>query len=180
MNKISKPLNRQRRIALLRKRDGDGCFYCRHLPGGKQTLSDEQVTFDHYIPQAAGGTWDLKNLRLACRKCNNRKGDRVPRADGSIPPPPIRSMSRSAKRAHRPELCKTCFTARMLSGDDECGDCGRRALPQHRSHVYKRRTWECDHNLTWCIACCLADATERKRLQATASGHPSDRPEPGE
>jgi hypothetical protein len=48
--------SRRERIRLLTKRDGAGCYYC------KVELMEDQITFDHYIPQAAGGTWDIREF----------------------------------------------------------------------------------------------------------------------
>ncbi|HYD98564.1 MAG TPA: HNH endonuclease [Alphaproteobacteria bacterium] len=50
---------------------GGRCFYCAEPVGAK-------ATFDHVIPQAFGGTDDPGNIVLAHRRCNQRKGDRLP------------------------------------------------------------------------------------------------------
>tara|TARA_B100000609_G_scaffold175041_1_gene152077 strand:- start:78 stop:629 length:552 start_codon:yes stop_codon:yes gene_type:complete len=63
-----------RKIELSRKnilrRDGMRCQYC----GTKSS----ELTLDHIIPKSRGGsdTWD--NLITACKKCNNKKGNRTP------------------------------------------------------------------------------------------------------
>lgn len=155
------------KIAVLRDRDGPGCFLafpgCRHVA----YIPDAEVTFDHFHPKSRGGTWKIENMRLACRPCNNKKADRVPGLDGSIPPPPARQQRRATKRALvRPELCTICHTARLLSGEEVCWACGRHALPQHRDQRYKRRTWECDHSETWCISCCLMTPAEKHAMLA--------------
>lgn len=56
----------------LGERDGAACFYCR-TPADPTTL-----TFDHWVPLAAGGTSTPTNLRLACYPCNQAKGNRLP------------------------------------------------------------------------------------------------------
>ena len=50
---------------------GGRCFYCGEPAGAK-------ATFDHLIPRAYGGADDPANIVLAHRRCNQRKGDRLP------------------------------------------------------------------------------------------------------
>lgn len=56
------------------RRDGYRCQYC-----GCKT---KELTLDHIIPKSRGGadTWD--NLTTACKKCNNKKGNRTPEEAG--------------------------------------------------------------------------------------------------
>ena len=53
-------------------RDNNQCQYC-----AKVFLSDK-LTLDHIVPKSKGGknTWD--NLVAACKKCNQKKGNRTP------------------------------------------------------------------------------------------------------
>ena len=54
------------RIApLIFKEHGEQCLEC-----GKQ----HNLTIDHIIPIAMGGTNELKNLQPLCKSCNSRKG----------------------------------------------------------------------------------------------------------
>lgn len=57
-------------------RDAFRCLYC----GRRQAV--EELTFDHLLPRARGGTSHWENLVAACRGCNGRKGDRTPAAAG--------------------------------------------------------------------------------------------------
>ncbi|MGX6604564.1 HNH endonuclease [Micromonosporaceae bacterium Da 78-11] len=57
----------------LSARDGRSCFYCGI---GFADLTD--ATIDHLIPQSVLPGWRQFNLVLACRPCNNRKGDTLP------------------------------------------------------------------------------------------------------
>lgn len=50
---------------------GGRCFYCGEPIGAK-------ATFDHLIPQAYGGADEPANVVLAHRRCNQKKGDRLP------------------------------------------------------------------------------------------------------
>lgn len=55
------------------EREKKKCFYC-----GKN-LKFRQITLDHYLPKSKGGTEDIFNLVLSCRKCNRLKGNKIPR-----------------------------------------------------------------------------------------------------
>lgn len=54
---------------VVRERASYLCEYC-HSP---EKLSASRFTVDHLIPQSLGGTDDLANLALACRRCNERR-----------------------------------------------------------------------------------------------------------
>jgi 5-methylcytosine-specific restriction endonuclease McrA len=56
----------------LYKRDGGICKISNHH------ISREEATRDHIRPRAHGGSDDPGNLRLACERCNNRRGSRMP------------------------------------------------------------------------------------------------------
>jgi 5-methylcytosine-specific restriction endonuclease McrA len=54
---------------------GSDCFYCE-----KPTREDaepnapDRATMDHLLPRKEGGLTKLKNLRIACLRCNNERG----------------------------------------------------------------------------------------------------------
>jgi len=52
-------------------RDGFQCQYCA------KKFSARELTFDHVIPRAAGGTTCWTNIATACISCNARKGHRT-------------------------------------------------------------------------------------------------------
>ena len=54
------------------KRDRFTCQYCGKQPGS------EELTIDHVVPRAQGGTSSWDNCVLACVGCNTRKADRTP------------------------------------------------------------------------------------------------------
>ncbi len=60
-------------------RDRFSCQYCG------LRFETRDLTFDHVIPRSRGGrtTWD--NVVTACRDCNMRKGNRLPRDAGMLP-----------------------------------------------------------------------------------------------
>jgi len=49
------------------------CQYCRFY------FEADQLTVDHIVPRAMGGTDQRRNLASACRRCNDEKGARDPR-----------------------------------------------------------------------------------------------------
>ena len=53
----------------IRKRANYLCEYC-HSP---EKISATRFTVDHIIPQSLGGSDELDNLALACRRCNERR-----------------------------------------------------------------------------------------------------------
>lgn len=53
-------------------RDRYRCQYC----GDQKTAKD--LTLDHMLPRAQGGATTPQNLVAACKKCNQRKGNRTP------------------------------------------------------------------------------------------------------
>ena len=54
------------------KRDKFTCQYCGAQPGS------EELTIDHVVPRAQGGTSIWTNCVLACIDCNAKKADRTP------------------------------------------------------------------------------------------------------
>ncbi|MEQ8466258.1 MAG: HNH endonuclease signature motif containing protein [Coleofasciculus sp. E1-EBD-02] len=54
---------------IVRERANYQCEYC-HSP---ERLSANRFTVDHIIPKSLGGTDDINNLALACRRCNERR-----------------------------------------------------------------------------------------------------------
>lgn len=51
------------------RRDSHTCQYCG---------SHSELTVDHVIPKSRAGSDSWENLITACRKCNNKKGNRTP------------------------------------------------------------------------------------------------------
>jgi 5-methylcytosine-specific restriction protein A len=59
---------RKKMTRLVMKRDKHECRIC----GSKKNLQ-----IDHIYPMARGGTNDLDNLQILCKKCNLKKSDKV-------------------------------------------------------------------------------------------------------
>lgn len=78
--KSAKPFYRKMRgiqISRLMARDGLNCSIC-NAPLDRRIRDEDHpdmVTFDHVVPQSAGGGDEPSNLRLAHRRCNMERGD---------------------------------------------------------------------------------------------------------
>ena len=53
-------------------RDGGRCQYCG------AGVRRSEITFDHVVPRALGGTTKWENIVIACVPCNQKKGGRTP------------------------------------------------------------------------------------------------------
>ena len=89
---------RWKQVMSLRNRDGDGCCWCGMLlryPTGAErrrgggTHGPDDVTIEHLVPVAQGGTDEESNLLLAHAACNNERGTDVNRVPLWYPPPPM-------------------------------------------------------------------------------------------
>lgn len=61
---------------------GGKCFYCHRqiwheVSGRRRVTSDRFATVDHLWPKSRGNP-AIGNTVLACRQCNQRKGNRAP------------------------------------------------------------------------------------------------------
>lgn len=151
---------REERIAILLERDGD---FCMHPDCGKQFKLGDDITIDHWNPLSNGGTWDMKNLKLMHRKCNQYKGDIIPHDDGTLPARRISTFKRRAeKRADRTGVCETCMSGRILLFGEECPDCGSGPQPTSAPTVYQLRPKECPHEGPWHCWMCYLGMIPRK------------------
>lgn len=143
-------MTRAERIEILSLRDGTDCFLCT-----KPFKFEEDITFDHWIPRSKGGTWDLENLRLAHKRCNALKGDRIPNPDGTLPDVvrTTKFRSRQVKRSERPDLCQKCTNGRSLGPFESCDVCKSGPMPERFPRWAKVKSSECDHEDFWCWAC---------------------------
>ncbi len=65
---LTLPLTRR----LVYARDQYTCQYCGNSPGASQ------LTLDHVLPKSRGGQKTWENIVTACKRCNQRKGNRTP------------------------------------------------------------------------------------------------------
>jgi 5-methylcytosine-specific restriction endonuclease McrA len=54
------------------RRDLHACMYCSN------TFGERELTRDHIVPKSRGGRDIWTNVVSACRRCNQRKGNRTP------------------------------------------------------------------------------------------------------
>lgn len=72
-----KRVKRMRRIRVQMWADNNLCRICH-----KKIKSLRSSSIDHRIPLSMGGPrWDLRNLQLAHKQCNNIKGNRIYKRD---------------------------------------------------------------------------------------------------
>lgn len=64
---------RKLREKLYKKQNGL-CYICGLTMSITNPKSTAYATFDHVIPRIQGGVEAQKNLRLACSRCNHKKG----------------------------------------------------------------------------------------------------------
>lgn len=163
-------------VAALVERDGTKCMFpgCGSELDFSVTKGPNEVTLDHWIPQwfgkDEGWSWDeiwaVSNLKLMHKKCNAKKGERVPNEDGTLPERVTREFRyRRQKRATRPELCHVCDNGRKLGPNEVCASCSSGPQPERFPRWAKAKSTECDHELFWCWACSIgiverAGATE--------------------
>ena len=76
-------------------RDGYICQYCG---------SYKELTIDHVVPKAQGGTSCFDNCVASCKPCNNNKNDRTPKQAGL----------RLKRKPHHPTIVEF-FSIRMRS-----------------------------------------------------------------
>ena len=149
-----KELSRQERVHFILKRDGAHCVIC-----DKPFMPNSEITIDHWIPKAAGGSDDLENLRLAHKKCNVWKGDRVPNEDGSLPPKPPKNdfvRRKESKKLLKSLICHKCNNGRLLKQNEICKTCNSPAGPEKYPHWAKRDAIKCTHTgIEWCWACSI-------------------------
>lgn len=151
-------------ITQLVERDGLVCG----LPGCEQPIRLDapdgpmETTIEHWYPQwwckeqnwTQDEIWALDNLKLAHKRCNAKKGERVPNEDGTLPERALSKFRfRRQKRAGRPELCGECDNGHNLFVGEICANCGCDA--QRFPKSAKVRFDECDHEILWCWVCSI-------------------------
>ena len=75
MGRIRGPRAKRKRELIHRLAEAHGwcCFYCER-PLSYEGPKHLRPTLDHVVPLGEGGTNHFRNLVIACRRCNHRKG----------------------------------------------------------------------------------------------------------
>lgn len=72
---------RSGRVRRLVERDGQACHYCKENTVMYSNEGNRNnpllATADHIVPKSMGGPGYLRNFVLACRTCNERRGDNL-------------------------------------------------------------------------------------------------------
>lgn len=68
-------------------RDDYTCQYC------DKRFTKPNLTIDHVTPKSAGGPKTWENIVAACKKCNQKKANKLPREAGMFPTNPPRQPS---------------------------------------------------------------------------------------
>jgi hypothetical protein len=138
-------------LQFLADRDGPDCYLCE-----KPFTLTNRETIDHYHPLSKGGTWELTNLRLAHKRCNTEKGDRL-FVDGVLEERPKRESYRDRKvnKVNIIErFCELCYDGRLLKPEEICPECDREAVEWPWST--KLEPSRCPHaGIWWCWACTI-------------------------
>lgn len=182
MNTIN--MTRPQIFEALAKRDGKDCFLCKKpfvTKDDEETpiTPGQEKTLDHWYPQSYGfangwtydEVWDLKNLRLAHKSCNAKKGDLVPVDDVTVPTrAPKVPTTRAYKRGGRPEICTNCSNGRLLGPAETCAVCGSGPQPTAFPQFAKAKSTECDHELFWCWACSIGIVPRKAAIITVLDG----------
>jgi 5-methylcytosine-specific restriction endonuclease McrA len=63
-------------IGKLIERDGLNCCWCgKRCDENASDTNDSYPTIEHLIPRSKGGHTTMDNCKIACRKCNNARGN---------------------------------------------------------------------------------------------------------
>jgi hypothetical protein len=142
-------LTRQEIIDICSERDGYYCYMCKAEFSEARGM---ELTLDHFHPLSKGGTWDIENMRLAHRRCNQDKADRVWLDNGELEPR-VQRLGYQQRKQNKEQIllkfCELCMDGRLLMPEEYCPECFRGAVawPQ----TMKRKPSECSHSgYDWC------------------------------
>lgn len=74
------------------------------------------ATVDHVVPKAAGGSGATRNLRLACRDCNQKKANRMPTYEEILRLGPLEPTTRGELIAAAMRRHQVSFTSHTPTG----------------------------------------------------------------
>jgi hypothetical protein len=166
---MKEKLSRRDKINIILERDGASCAIC--FKGFDDPMD---ATLEHWIPRAAGGTEDFDNLKVAHKKCNAWKGDRIPNPDGTIPPrvsTKKKHTTRRDRRSLRQTICQDCNNGRLLARGQICVVCNSEPSPAHAPHWAKKPANLCLHGgQDWCWACSIGIVERQSAMMHLITG----------
>jgi 5-methylcytosine-specific restriction endonuclease McrA len=66
-----------KRVLKVAARDGWTCHLCGESIDPKLLVGNGRATIDHLLPRSLGGTARLSNVKLAHKRCNHKRGNRL-------------------------------------------------------------------------------------------------------
>ena len=145
-----------------------GVLECFH-PSCDKSLLRLDVTFDHWIPTARGGSNKLGNIELMHKRCNAVKSDVMPNEDGTLPLA-ARRLTRQERRDGRPTYCDLCESGRILLIGETCELCGSGPQPAVAPKALQVQPKECDHDTNHCWMCFLGFVERKSALESILMG----------
>jgi len=160
--------NRRGIISALVDRDGYTCYLC-----SRGFSSTAPPTIEHVVPLSRGGTWDFDNLKLAHKKCNVEKGNRLFQGDGSLEPK-TRRIGYKQRKANKAKIladfCESCYNGRLLKEEETCPKCRRSPGGTLIPKYLWRDPAQCDHDHTACWLCYIGHIERKSALMTLIAG----------
>lgn len=158
--------DRERAFEILVERYGMVCQF----PGCHHEFSPEYGspwyrTLDHIYPQGRARLegwkwteiWDIDNLAIMHRFCNQKKGDSLYNEDGTLS---LLEVTHRVKLV-RPDICALCYAGRLLQRGEECPDCGLHPQPSTWPAYLQKDPRECAHDAVSHCKFCVPGFVER-------------------
>jgi hypothetical protein len=101
------PMRADKALRAAHKKFGGRCYYC------KKPVPHDQLSIDHAEPEANGGKGALQNLLIACKPCNQKKGQTAievykPEAGRDWLSAVLRQVQDRLARLNEAEAAKAC------------------------------------------------------------------------
>jgi len=141
--------SKQELVTHLLTKQNNECYLCL-----EPFTKGNPPTVDHIYPLSRGGTWEVDNLALAHRVCNQQKDNRVFHDDGTLEPRKrAYKKNRYRNRSARNQICHKCLNGRWLDVHEVCPACNSSAGPAKNPWYLRSSPDTCDHGAFWCFSC---------------------------